>query len=132
MNALFIVTAAGLVPLIVGSVWYHPRVFGHRWMSLKRITPEMAERSAQSVMISTTVTILFGISTAWMLLYLVHAFRVDTLFHSFVSACAIWIAFVVPTAMHRVLWDHVPFTLFLIETGQWLVSLCIMIVVLAL
>lgn len=125
------IIAAGLVPLITGALWYHPCVFGNRWMSLKRITPEMAERSSRQSLLVTFITVLLGIVTAAMLAFVVHVLRLDTIFHAALSGFCIWISFVVPTAMHRVLWDHVPLALFFIETGQWLVSLVIMTTVLS-
>jgi hypothetical protein len=31
---------AGLIPLLTGFVWYHPKVFGNTWMKINGFTPE--------------------------------------------------------------------------------------------
>ncbi len=126
------IVAAGLVPLIVGALWYHPSMFGTLWMSLKRVTPEMAERSARQSLRAALITVLLGIFAATMLLYIDNAFRIDTYVHAVFASFCTWLAFVVPASMQRVLWDHVPLSLFCIETGEWLATLTLMNIVLVL
>ena len=41
----YVVLIAGLVPLIIGFVWYNPKVFGTVWMNQTGITPEMGKSS---------------------------------------------------------------------------------------
>jgi len=42
MNILAIVVAA-LVPLVVGFIWFNPKVFGNAWMKASGMTQEKAE-----------------------------------------------------------------------------------------
>lgn len=125
------VLAAGLVPFLIGAFWYHPRVFGARWMSLKHITPELAERASRLAMRSTATMIMLGIVAAVILSRILIALQIETLGSAVVTAFSIWIAFVVPATINRVLWDHATLSLYAIETGQWLVSLTVMSIVLA-
>lgn len=37
------VLLAGLIPTIIGFVWYHPKVFGTAWMNASGMTPEKAQ-----------------------------------------------------------------------------------------
>ena len=39
----YIVLIAGIIPLIVGWIWYHPGVFGTAWMNATGITPDMGK-----------------------------------------------------------------------------------------
>lgn len=39
------VIAAAFVPLIVGFIWYNPKVMGTKWMELSGVTPESAKES---------------------------------------------------------------------------------------
>ncbi len=126
MMPLLPVLAAGLVPFIVGSVWYHPSVFGAAWMQLKHITPEKAERASRLAFHSTGVMLVLGIFSAIMLFRIFVALEIDTAWHGVLSAIGIWLGFVVPTTIHRVLWDHIPLRLYAIETGQWFISFCLM------
>lgn len=125
------VLAAGLVPFLVGAFWYHPRVFGALWMSLKHITPEMAERSSRLAMHSTATMIVLGIFAALIVSRVIVALDVQTLTDASLTALSLWLAFVVPATINRVLWDHISLPLYAIETGQWLVTLILMSVVLA-
>lgn len=124
------VIAAGLVPLIVGAAWYHPALFGTTWMSMKRVTPEMAERSSRLLLHSTAVMIALGIVTSFLLSHVLYGLGVETSAHAAVLACGLWFGIVIPATINRVLWDHIPLALYGIETGQWLVSLVLMSVIL--
>lgn len=42
MNILAII-AAGLVPMVLGFIWYNPKVFGNAWMQASGMTQEKAE-----------------------------------------------------------------------------------------
>lgn len=48
------VLVSGLVPLIVGSIWYNPKVFGTAWMAASGMTEEKAEGS--------NMLLIFGLS----------------------------------------------------------------------
>ena len=124
------VIAAGLVPFIVGTVWYHPSVFGSKWMSMKHITPEMAERSSRLALHTTMVMIVLGMFSALMLSRVLFALATYSVVQGLLTACGLWLGFVVAPTIIRVLWNHEPLSLFAIESGQWLVSLCIMSLVL--
>jgi hypothetical protein len=124
------VFAAGLIPLIVGSVWYHPGVFGTRWMSYKSISPEMANRASRLSLHTTVVMVVLGMITSFLLSHVLYALSIVSYTDAFITAVFLWTGFIVPVTINRVLWDHEPLVLFGIESGQWLVSLCIMSLVL--
>ncbi len=125
LNLLPIVAAA-LVPMIVGAVWYSPRVFGNTWMSLKHITPDMADRSARRSYGATFLLFVAGLLSALLLAYVLGALYVHSYIEAMMIAIALWLGFMIPATIGRLVWDHAPVTLYAIETGQWLVSLVIM------
>ena len=43
MNFIAILVAA-LVPMVLGFIWYHPKVFGTVWMQLTGMTEEKAQQ----------------------------------------------------------------------------------------
>ena len=130
MMPLLPVLAAGLVPLIVGSLWYHPSILGSAWMRMKHITPEKAERASRLAAHSTAVMLVMGMCASFMLFQIMIAFGIESAREALLTGAGIWLGFVVPATVSRVLWDHIPLTLYAIEAGQWLVSLCVMAVVL--
>ncbi len=127
---LLSILAAALVPFLVGAFWYHPSVFGTMWMSYKHITPEMAERSSNFSSHTTAVMIVLGIPAAMILSRIIVTLEIESYGGAIMTAFSVWLAFIVPATINRVLWDHVPLSLYAIETGQWLVSLVLMSVVL--
>ena len=42
MSGLLIVFVAALVPMVMGFIWYNPKVFGTAWMQASGLTQETA------------------------------------------------------------------------------------------
>ncbi|MFN0037153.1 MAG: DUF1761 domain-containing protein [Saprospiraceae bacterium] len=55
MNAYLAIFLGGLIPMILGFVWYHPKVFGGAWMKSLGFTEESVKQGNMAV--------IFGIST---------------------------------------------------------------------
>lgn len=64
-----IVFAATAIPLIIGFIWYHPKVFGTAWMKATGMTPENAKKS--NMWVTFGLTILFSFFMASILMSLV-------------------------------------------------------------
>jgi Protein of unknown function (DUF1761) len=54
----WLILATGLIPIIVGFVWYNPKVFGQKWMDIVGITDE-SMKGANMLMIFL-LSYLFG------------------------------------------------------------------------
>ncbi|WP_271856369.1 DUF1761 domain-containing protein [Patiriisocius marinus] len=52
-NLIFVVVAA-LVPLVMGFLYYHPKVFGNAWMKTCGLTKEKLERANMLVVFGVT------------------------------------------------------------------------------
>ncbi|MGK0378618.1 MAG: hypothetical protein ACJA1Z_002433, partial [Patiriisocius sp.] len=50
-NFIFAAVAA-LIPLIMGYIYYHPKVFGTKWMNFCRLTEEKLEKD--------NIAVIFG------------------------------------------------------------------------
>ncbi|MES1212065.1 MAG: DUF1761 domain-containing protein, partial [Leifsonia sp.] len=58
------VVLAMLSSLVVGSIWYTPKVFGNYWMKLSGITPSgKASDAVRPIIVSAIVSFI----TAWVL-----------------------------------------------------------------
>lgn len=66
-NIPFLFVAA-IIPLIVGSVWYNPKIFGNVWMRTSGVTEEQAQ--------SGNMLLIFGLTYVFSLLV---AFTIATL-----------------------------------------------------
>ncbi len=60
-----IILSTGLIPLVVGSVWYNPKVFGTVWMKASGMTVEKAQNGNMPVIFG--VTLLLGVMLASMI-----------------------------------------------------------------
>lgn len=58
----YVVFASGLIPLIVGFIWYNPKVFGTAWMNVTGMTHEKAKNSNMPLVFG--LTLLFGMMLA--------------------------------------------------------------------
>ena len=70
-----ILLAATLIPLVVGFIWYHKKVFGAAWMNAAGVTEDSAKNANMGLIFG--VTILFSFFIAFMLQAIViHQFSV--------------------------------------------------------
>ena len=53
-NLLFVVIAA-LVPIVIGFLYYSPKVFGNAWMKATGLTPEKLQSGNKAVIFGTTI-----------------------------------------------------------------------------
>lgn len=70
-----VLLAATFVPLVIGFIWYNPKVFGNAWMQATGMTEEKAKGANMVVMFG--LTILFAFLIAFMMQSVViHQFSV--------------------------------------------------------
>ena len=130
---LWPIVAAGVASVLIGWVWYHPRVFGTTWMRLATVTPEMAERGKKMMPLSVVISLCGSMLIAYVMNYVGIAFHIyDWVGAIFELALWCWLGFVVPTSLGTILWEQRPFKLYLINTLYWLVTFIAMALILVL
>jgi hypothetical protein len=78
MNILIPAFVAALIPLIIGMVWYHPKVMGNTWMTVNGFTMEEMDQSGMAK--KMVVLYVFSLMIALALLSVViHQFHLDSL-----------------------------------------------------
>lgn len=60
-----ILFAAAVIPLLIGFVWYHPKVFGTAWMNATGLTPESGK--GMNMILVFGLTYLLSFLVAFML-----------------------------------------------------------------
>ena len=121
-----LIIGASLVPLIIGFLWYHPRVLGHAWMRLMNITPEMAERGEARRGMRMLVTLVAGIVTAYVIYRLLGAWETKGAIGALEIGVLAWLGLMVPTSLGDIIWEQKPVQLYLIDAGYWLCTLLLM------
>lgn len=129
------VLGAAIVGFAIGAAWYGP-LFGKKWQALMGFTPE----SMKSMKLSATQAMAGGfVATLVMAYVLAHAliFASSYLNVSGISAGLQagfwnWLGFIVPVTLGVVLWEGKPWSLWILNTGYYLVLLLVMGTILAL
>src|SRR5271154_2671883 len=121
---------AGIANVIIGMIWYNPRVFGGIWMRMTSITPEQAERGKRRMPLYAFIGLLASMLIAYVMNYFGIAWGVYDWATALQLAFWCWIGFVAPVLLSTVLWERKPFRFYLINVSYWLVSFMIMALVL--
>jgi len=127
---VFPILAAGFANIILGFIWYHPKVLGSTWMRLINLSPEMVERGKKHMHIRVGTAFLTSLLAAYVLNFIGIALGVYDTLGAIQLAFICWIGFVVPTFISTVLWEQRPVKLYIINTSYWLASLVVMALIL--
>lgn len=123
---------AGIANMILGMIWYDPRVLGATWMRLANITPEMTEAGKKTM----PLRMVMAFCAAMVVAYVLNWFGIAWGVYDWATAVELgiwaWVGFVAPIMLGSVLWDMRPFKLFVLNAGYWLISLVMMSVILTL
>ena len=123
---------AGITSVVIGFVWYHPKVFGSAWMRLTNLTPEAVEKGKRLM----PVMAFFGLLASMLTAYVMNYFGIAWVVYDVIGAIELgfwcWAGFVATTMLGTVLWEQRSFTLYLINDGYSLVSFVAMAIVLLL
>jgi hypothetical protein len=115
---------AGIVHVLIGWIWYHPKVFGTAWMNMSGITPEMMEAGKKRMPLSILGALLSGMLIAWVMTFVGIALNE---FFDWIGAIElgfwIWAGFIAPSMLGMVLWEGKSFKLYLIYVLYWLITL---------
>lgn len=128
MNWLAVFVAA-ISTLVLGFIWYHPKVFGTAWMQDSGMTEEKARQGNMAVTFG--VTFVLGLLAAWGLSH--YGFAVhqghegfNTFKHGVYHAGQIGLLFALPAMAINALFEQKSWRYILINAGYWVVCLSIM------
>lgn len=129
INYLAVVLAA-VASMVVGSLWYGP-LFGKEWMKLMGINKgdmrnmkgeDMAKLYGVQFLGSLVMSCVLAHAIVFASAYLKTEGLVRGLMVGFWS----WLGFVVPVTIGSILWEKKPVKLWLINAGNYLVTLLVM------
>ena len=119
------VLAAAVAAMVVGSLWYSPLLFGKRWvaeMMFGKKNPEPMKKEMISAMIGM---FLGAVIMAYVLAYVLLVFGVTSMVGVLSVVAWLWLGFVVVPASAGVLFERRSLTLFLINVGNYLVTMIV-------
>ena len=126
------ILAAGIASVLIGWVWYHPKVFGTAWMRAANLSPEAVEDGKKKMPFLVLAGLLASMLIAWIMNTLGARIGIFDWIGAVVDlALWLWLGFVAPILLGSVLWERKPLKYYLINAGYWLVSFVVMAVILA-
>lgn len=115
---------AGIANVVLGMIWYHPKVFGNAWMMAGNIQP--SESAKKKMPISVFVAFL----AAMLVAYVMNHFGIAWGVFDWIGAVELgfwcWVGFTAPVLLGSVLWEGKPVKYYAIVSGYWLVSFMVM------
>jgi hypothetical protein len=127
------VILATLSSMVVGSIWYTPRVFGNYWMKTSGVKP--SGRAADAV-VPIVVTVLVSFITAWVLAgatFIAQDFYGGSfLVNSVVTALVLWAGFTAARFVTHDAFDRRPSGLTILNIAHELVTVVIMALIIGL
>ncbi|HEX5626270.1 MAG TPA: DUF1761 domain-containing protein [Saprospiraceae bacterium] len=60
----YVILSAGVIPLLVGFFWYHPRIFGNAWMKASGMTEEKGKQANMALTFGGTLILGMMLSLA--------------------------------------------------------------------
>jgi hypothetical protein len=126
----FAVIAATLSTMIVGSIWYTPKVFGNYWMRAANVTP--SGRASDAVR-PIVITVIVSFITAWVLAgaaYISWDFYGGSFFvNTLVTALILWAGFTAARFITHDAFDGRPTGLTVLNVAHELVTIVIMAII---
>jgi len=127
MNWLSILIAT-LIPMVLGFIYYHPKVFGNAWMASLGITPETAKKANMTLVFGLSFVMAFLLSL--FVLYNVDGPSQEGSYDSFKHGAAhgLILSFFVamPIMVTNGLFEQKSFKNLLINLGYWTITLVLM------
>jgi hypothetical protein len=125
--AVLLATASTMV---VGSIWYTPKVFGDRWTRLAGVDPN---RPGATAVIPIVVTVLVSFATAWVLAGATalawHFYDGGYLWNAIVTAVVLWAGFTAARFITHDAFEGRPSSLTVLNIGYELVTVLVMAVI---
>jgi hypothetical protein len=117
INCLAVVVAWA-VHIVLGLVWFRPELFGHEWSKLTGKELKPAKQWLVPGLLGHLLMILA-------LVVLIKLTRATTGVQGMFIGLLAWIGFVVPLESGELVWEKIPFRLFLLRTGNQFVGMAV-------
>jgi hypothetical protein len=110
------VLAAALVHIAIGLIWFRPGLFGREWSKLTGRELAPAKKWLPAVLIGHLLM-------AFVLLILIKLSRAGSGLGGMSIGLLAWIGFVVPLECGELVWEKIPFRLFLLRVANQFIAI---------
>lgn len=112
------VLVAWLIHIVMGLIWFSPRLFGNEW---SRLTGKELKPAKQWIVAG----FLGHLVMAFVLVILIKLTNSGDGLSGLFIGLLTWIGFVVPLETGELVWEKIPFRLFLIRIGNHLIGMAV-------
>ena len=126
------VLVAAIVNIALGFAWYSKSLFGKAWMKELGLTEASLQANKKKMNTTYALMTLASLIMAYVLGHFVILFGTETFMEGLQAGFWIWLGFIATTALNGVLWEKKSWNYYGITAGYYLVSLCLMGVILTL
>lgn len=144
------VLGTAIIPLIVGFIWYNPKVMGTVWMKAAGVSPEDAKKANMAVIFGTTIVMSLMLAVA-VTPAVIHQFGMASVFegdeslkgvlndllqkygdrfrsfkHGVLHGTILGLFFATPVLTVNALFEGRKFTYIAVNAGYWIITLALM------
>jgi hypothetical protein len=118
------VLVAGILNIAVGLIWYQPRIFGAEWIKLSGKDLNPARQWIPAGMLAHLVAV-------YVLAVIFNLAGVRSVLDGVLIAILTWLGFIVTLEAGELVWEKIPFKLFLLRIGEHLLAMSLSGIILA-
>lgn len=127
------VLLATVSTMVVGSIWYTPKVFGNMWMKLAKIDRKKAEANGMKPILITIVVSLISAYVLAHVAYLAHSFFANSFLHdTLMTGFWLWLGFVAARIITHDAFEGRPAKLTVLNVVHELVTVMVMALIIGL
>jgi hypothetical protein len=130
---LVVVVVAAIISMIIGFIWYSPWVFGKAWMKAIGVVPgPEADAKKKGMWKTFLLSFLLTIVTSFIIAVVVNSVFTMDIVAALITGLTLSIGFVVSIRLNDKLFSPTSWSVFLISTGYYTVSVVVMTTVITL
>ncbi len=120
------VFVSGIIVMVIGGFWYSPLLFGNIWMRLSgHATKDLDKAKSKGMTKAYVINFIAALVMVYVLAHFVVYANALTWIEGVQLGFWVWLGFIATSMIGLVLWDMKPFTLYVINSGYYLVVLMI-------
>lgn len=123
---IWAVLVATLSTMVVGSIWYTPKVFGDRWMRLANVDPDRAPSAVGPILITLVVSFISAIVLAGAATVVHDSYGGSFMGNTLITGGALWAGFTASRFVTHDAFEGRPSALTTLNIAHELVTVMVM------
>jgi len=117
------ILVSAVIQWLLGAVWYSPMLFAKPWMEMAGVRPSAQKRN--KMIVGMVASFVGSLVTSFMLAHVVMWAGAENYSMGALIGFILWLGFIAAPLAASYVYEGRPIDLFAINTGYWLVGLCV-------